>query len=124
MKKKYAGSMPLYHQEKKFARFGVKLSRQIMANWMIYCAETWLRLIYDRMYAYLLNQNILCADEITLQVLKERQDVLRHPLHTNGCTTQDDRVRSIFFRIISGYAQARIPGNFLKGTFTCVASGL
>lgn len=71
MNQKYVESLPLYRQEKQLARLGVSISRQTMANWMIYGADTWLRLMYERMRDHLLKQDILCADETTLQVLKE-----------------------------------------------------
>ncbi len=48
-----------------------KISRQTLANWMIYGADQWLSLLADRMREHLLNQDILHADETTLQVLRE-----------------------------------------------------
>jgi transposase len=71
MSQKYVDSQPLYRQEQQFARLGLTISRQTLANWMIYGAETWLSRITDRMYGHLLNQDILHADETTLQVLRE-----------------------------------------------------
>lgn len=38
MSQKYVDSMPLYRQEQQLARLGYSLSRQTMANWMIYGA--------------------------------------------------------------------------------------
>src|SRR5699024_2581184 len=40
-------------------------------NWNIYGANTWLSPIYNRMHEHLLMQDILHADESTLQVLSE-----------------------------------------------------
>lgn len=71
MSQKYVESMPLYRQEQQFARLGVTLSRQTLANWILYGADKWLRILYDRMYNHLLKQDILYADETTLQVLHE-----------------------------------------------------
>lgn len=71
MNQKYVESMPLYRQEQQFARLGVFLSRQTLANWVLYGATTWLQLIYERMYLQLLSKDILHADETTLQVLRE-----------------------------------------------------
>jgi transposase len=68
---KYVDGLPLYRQEQQFARLGYTLSRQTMANWMIYGAEQWLSPLYKAMKAYLLQQDILHADETTLQVLRE-----------------------------------------------------
>jgi len=71
MNQKYGESMPLYRQEQQFARLGLKLSRQTLANWVLYGANKWLTLIYDRMHEHLLKQDVLHADETTLQVLHE-----------------------------------------------------
>jgi transposase len=71
MSQKYVESMPLYRQEQQFTRLGVELSRQTLANWMLYGADRWLYLLYDRMHEYLLKQEILHADETVLQVLRE-----------------------------------------------------
>jgi len=71
MDQKYTNSMPLYRQEQQFSRLGIDLSRQTMANWLLNAADPWLRFIYDRMHELLVMQDILHADETTLQVLKE-----------------------------------------------------
>src|SRR5690625_6574590 len=63
--------MPLYRQEKHLERFGVTIPRQTLANWNMYGAMTWLSPLYDQMRKHLLKQNILHADETTLQVLSE-----------------------------------------------------
>jgi transposase len=71
MTQKYVESMPLYRQEKHLERFGIFISRQTLSNWILYGADTWLSLVYDQMRNHLLNQDILHADETTLQVLSE-----------------------------------------------------
>lgn len=71
MTQKYVESMPLYRQEKYLARFGVSLSRQTLANWMIYGADTWLAPVYHAMHDQLLKLDVLHADETTVQVLSE-----------------------------------------------------
>ena len=68
---KYVESLPLYRQEQQLSRLGIELSRQTMANWIIKGTEQWLKPLYDRMHEHLLKQDILHADETTLQVLKE-----------------------------------------------------
>jgi hypothetical protein len=42
-----------------------------MANWVLYGANKWLALIYDRLHEHLVQKDILHADETTLQVLQE-----------------------------------------------------
>jgi transposase len=71
MTQKYVESLPLYRQEQQFARLGVFLSRQTMANWMLHGAHTWLELLYRRMHEHLLQEKILHADETSFQVLRE-----------------------------------------------------
>jgi transposase len=71
MSQKYVEGLPLYRQEKQFARIGVALSRQTFANWMVYGATNWLSFLYNRMHQHLLQRDILHADEMTLQVLHE-----------------------------------------------------
>lgn len=71
MCQKYVDSLPLYRQEQIFARLGYKLSRQTMANWMIYGAEQWLAPLFAALKMHVLRQHVLHADETTLQVLKE-----------------------------------------------------
>lgn len=71
MCQKYVDSLPLYRQEQILARLGFTLSRQTMANWMIYGAEQWLAPLFAVLKVYMLRQSVLHADETTLQVLKE-----------------------------------------------------
>lgn len=71
MSQKFVEGLPLYRQEQAFARLGIALSRQTMANWMIKGADDWLLPLYRRMKTHLLRQDILHADETRLQVLKE-----------------------------------------------------
>ncbi len=71
IEEKYVMGVPLYRQEQQWARRGVSLSRQNMANWVIHAAQNWFTPIYDRMKEILLKQDIIMADETSIQVLKE-----------------------------------------------------
>ncbi|MDD2684336.1 MAG: IS66 family transposase [Candidatus Cloacimonetes bacterium] len=71
MNQKFVEGMPLYRQEQQFARLGVALSRQTMANWILLSTDRHLELIYSRLRHYLLARDILHADETTVQVLRE-----------------------------------------------------
>jgi len=73
MDQKYTNSLPLYRQEQQFSRLGIDLSRQTMANWLLAAAEPWLKILYDRMHEFLIECDILHADETTLQVLRESE---------------------------------------------------
>jgi len=70
MNLKFVDVVPLYRQEQHYARLGITLSRGVLSNWMIKGSE-WLELIYGRLKQKLLQQEVLHADETTLQVLKE-----------------------------------------------------
>jgi transposase len=67
---KYCDALPLYRQEKLFARLGIELSRATMASWMVKTAERCAVLIA------LLEKALLCGvlincDETPVQVLNE-----------------------------------------------------
>ena len=62
---------PLYRQEQEFRRQGLELSRQTMANWLLTSAEKLLLPLYECLHKNLLMQEVLHADETTLQVLHE-----------------------------------------------------
>jgi transposase len=71
MSQKYVEGLPLYRQEHLWERFGVELSRQTMANWMIMVCDKWLLPVYEYMHEILITSDILYADETTLQVINE-----------------------------------------------------
>ncbi|MBE3578241.1 MAG: IS66 family transposase, partial [Limnochordales bacterium] len=71
MTQKFVEGLPLYRQEQQFERLGIALSRQTLANWMLIAADRWLSPLYERMHEHLLRQEILHADETTVQVLHE-----------------------------------------------------
>jgi transposase len=71
MIQKYVNAVPLYRQEMYFIANGFTLSRQTMANWMIYCSEHWLKVLYELMKSSILKEEVLHADETVLQVLHE-----------------------------------------------------
>jgi transposase len=70
MSMKFVEGVPLYRQEQHYARLGIVLSRGVLSNWMLKGSE-WLELITGLLARNLLKQNVLHADETTLQVLKE-----------------------------------------------------
>jgi transposase len=71
MSQKYVLDIPLYRQEQEFKRRSIKLSRQTMCNWLIKCAQSWLKPIYDEIHSEFLKCRVIHADETVLQVLKE-----------------------------------------------------
>ena len=71
MTQKFVMYSPLYRLEQEFNRQGLKLSRQTMANWILYASDTWLKPIYEVLHRKLCAETVLHGDETTLQVLKE-----------------------------------------------------
>lgn len=69
--KKYADCLPLARQEKILKRSGIELSRATLANWVIEVSKRWLRPVYRRMKALMLESGVIHADETVIQVLKE-----------------------------------------------------
>jgi transposase len=67
---KYTNGMPLYRQEQQFKRYGIDLSRQTLANWMIKAAE-WFDYLYNRMKTLLTQHDVIHCDETTILVLNE-----------------------------------------------------
>lgn len=68
---KFVMGSPLYRQEQEWQRQGIRLSRQTMSNWLLKCAEDWLKPVYEELHRQLVNREVLHADETTLQVLRE-----------------------------------------------------
>ncbi|MFA5067313.1 MAG: IS66 family transposase [Candidatus Izemoplasmatales bacterium] len=71
MNRKYCEAVPLYRQQQQFQNYGIELSRQNLANWMI-AGANWLDHLYKRLHTILLTKDILHADETTVQVLNEK----------------------------------------------------
>lgn len=72
MNRKYAEYMPLYRQEQGFINFGIEISRQNMANWVIKGSNLWLEPLYKRLHYYLTEESFIHADETVVQVLSEK----------------------------------------------------
>ena len=70
---KFTNHLPLYRQEKIFERLGLSLSRQTMSNWMLNAVDAGCTRIWDEMHRILVKQDIIMADETTLQVLRETE---------------------------------------------------
>ncbi|WP_302758988.1 IS66 family transposase, partial [Dialister invisus] len=50
MNAKYVNGLPLYRISQEFLRNDIHISRQVMANWMIQCADRYLGILYDRLH--------------------------------------------------------------------------
>lgn len=62
---------PYYRQEMAMFQQGLTLPRETMADWFIYCAGNYFLPLYERMHEYLIQRDVLHADETACQVLHE-----------------------------------------------------
>ena len=69
--RKYVNGMPLARQEREFARYNLNLSTKTMANWIIGCADRYLKPLYDRMKEEFLKSRYIHCDETRIQVIGE-----------------------------------------------------
>lgn len=65
---KYVNAVPLYRLEKEFERYGLCITRQNMANWMIRLSEEYLGVMYDYLHKQLYSYHVIQADETTCLV--------------------------------------------------------
>ncbi len=68
---KYVNAVPLYRLEQEFLRYGLAITRQNMANWMIRIAEEYLAILYDFMHENLYKYHVIQADETPVIVNKD-----------------------------------------------------
>ena len=89
---KYTLALPLYRQEQELSRNNLNLSRQTMANWLIYVSQHWLVPIYNALRNILLTAYVLHADETSIQVLREEGKPAESKsymwLYRTGCDTE------------------------------------
>lgn len=71
MNAKYVNGVPLYRQEQEFERYGLRISRQNMANWTIQCADRYLAVLYDYLHEKMYGYHVLQADETPVLVNKD-----------------------------------------------------
>ena len=68
MNGKYVNAVPLYRLEQEFSRYGLAITRQNMANWMIRLGESYLDVLYDYLHKKLYDYHVIQADETPVLV--------------------------------------------------------
>lgn len=68
MNGKYVNAIPLYRLEQEFRRYGLAITRQNMANWMIRLGEEYLSVLYDYLHRKLYDYHVIQADETPVLV--------------------------------------------------------
>ena len=75
MNAKYVNGLPFYRISQEFLRNDIHISRQVMANWMIQCADRYLGILYDRLHKEMYQFHVLQADETPVMVTKDGRPV-------------------------------------------------
>lgn len=68
MNGKYVNAVPLYRLEQEFSCYGLAITRQNMANWMIRLGESYLAVLYDYLHKKLYDYHVIQADETPVLV--------------------------------------------------------
>ena len=63
MNAKYVNALPLARIEKEMERYGISITRQNMANWMIRLGEEYIAVMYDYLHERLYDYHVIQADE-------------------------------------------------------------
>ena len=71
MNGKYVNAVPLYRLEKEFERYGLSITRQNMANWMIRLGHEYLAVMYDYLHEKLYGYHVIQADETPVLVNRD-----------------------------------------------------
>ena len=71
MNGKYVNAVPLYRLEKEFETYGLAITRQNMANWMIRLGESYISVMYDYLHELIYDYHVIQADETPVLVNKD-----------------------------------------------------
>lgn len=93
---KYVNAVPLYRLEKEFERYGLAITRQNMANWVIRLGESCFGPLYDYLHTLLYRYPVIQADETPVLVNKDgparRQQKLDVGLPVPDACTRKNRL--------------------------------
>ena len=71
MNGKYINAVPLYRREQEFIRYGLAITRQNMANWMIRLGEEYFSVLYDHLYLLFYSYYVIQADETPVLINRD-----------------------------------------------------
>ena len=121
---KYVNAFPLYRLEKEFERYGLAITRQNMANWVIRLGESCFGPLYDYLHTLLYRYPVIQADETPVLVNKDGRPAGSKSwmwVYRSGCLYQKEQV------ILYEYQKTRNashPRKFLKDyNGICVTDG-
>lgn len=124
MNAKYVNGMPLARQEREFARYDLDLSTKTMANWIINCADRYLKPLYQLMKEELLESRYIHCDESRIQVLGEpdQEGTTQNWMWvylTDESSGSPQMVLFDYERTRAGYHPVNFLGNRFRGYLTC-----
>ena len=121
---KYVNAVPLYRLEKEFERYGLAITRQNMANWVIRLGKSCFGPLYDYLHTLLYRYPVIQADETPVLVNKDGRPAGSKSwmwVYRSGCLYQKEQV------ILYEYQKTRNashPRKFLKDyNGICVTDG-
>ena len=114
MNAKYVNGLPLYRISQEFLRNDIHISRQVMANWMIQCAERYLGTLYDYLHKELYRYHVLQADETPVEVSKDGRPANSKSYMWIYRTGKNDKETPIILYEYQKTRKADHPREFLK----------
>ena len=115
MDRKYSYYETLYRLEKEYRQMGVRITRGVMSNWIIYCSLHYLKPLYERLHEELVRRDILHADETPCQVLKEDGRKAQSKSYMWTYVTGNDGLPGITLYDYKPGRSGTFPKEFLKG---------
>jgi len=124
MNAKYVNGMPLARQEREFARYNLNLSTKTMANWIINCADRYLKPLYDLMKEEFLKSRYIHCDETRIQVIDEpdQKGSTKNWMWVYLTDEYSESPRMVLFdyeRTRAGFHPASFLGDSFEGYLTC-----
>ena len=112
---KYVLALPLNRQAEEFKRLGIDISKQNLANWVIFGVDRWLSPINSLLKTELKSNEVIHGDESTHQVINEKGRKASQKSYMWGYFTGRDSPRQVS---LFNYQETRAkehPLKFLEG---------
>ncbi len=115
MDTKYSNGMPLHRIEQDLKRRDIKISKQVMANWMIRCSERYLNPVFMRMHELLLTKDVIQQDETPVKVSKDGRPANSKSFMWIYRTGRYEKQRPMVLYDFQKTRKTENPEKFLKG---------
>lgn len=115
MYQKFMNAVPFYRQEMDWLQMGTPLARETTSGWCIKCALCYFQPVYDLLHKYLLEREVLHADETVCQVLHEEGKAAESKSYMWIYLTGNDKQPPIILYEYQPGRQGEHARNFLEG---------